>query len=96
MSLHKGDIGTVIQYDTLEDISDGTVFKLKYTKPDGTTTGEWTGSLSGTRIVQYTTASASDLDQAGTWQLQAYVETPSGKWHSDIKTFIVEDNISVA
>ena len=95
MSLHKGDIGTVIQYDTLEDISDGTVFKLKYTKPDDTT-GEWTGSLSGTRIVQYTTASAAILDQAGTWQLQAYIETPSGKWHSDIKTFVVEDIITVA
>ena len=94
MSLHTGDIGTVIQYDTLEDISDGTVFKLKYTKPDDTT-GEWTGSLLGTRIVQYTTADADDLDQAGTWELQAYVETPSGKWHSDIKTFIVEDNITV-
>ena len=95
MSLHKGDIGTVIQYDTLEDISDGTVFKLKYTKPDDVTTGAWTGELSGTRIVQYTTVDADDLDVAGTWKLEPYVETPSGKWHGDIKTFVVEDIITV-
>jgi len=93
--IHKGDIGTPIQYDTHEDISDATVLLLKYTKSDGTTTGQWTGTLSGTRIIEYKTAAAADVDQDGTWEFQGYIETPSGKWHTDKKTFVVEDNITM-
>lgn len=60
-----------ITLDTGIPLTGATVTKIKYQKPDGTK-GEWTASVNGTSL-QYD-ADNDDIDQAGTWQFQSYVE----------------------
>jgi hypothetical protein len=40
----------------------------------------------------YTTI-AGDLDETGTWQVQAVVQLPTGTWSSEIESFKVESNL---
>ena len=70
-----GDVGTVIRLDTDETISTATVLRIYYKKPRNNGTGFWAGSLYSTDTVEYTTVE-DDIDTAGTWELQAYVEMP--------------------
>ena len=86
-----GDIGTLVQYDCGEDITDQTTLEINYKKPDGTT-GTWAATVSGTDIVEYETTSATDLLE-GTTIIQVYIETPAWIGHSEKKTFTIEDNI---
>ncbi len=88
-----GDIGTKIRYNAQESLADKTVLKLKYRKSDGTT-GEWVADVYDTNYAEYETQAAADLDKAGAWSLQIYIETPSWKGHSEIKKFDVKPNIS--
>ena len=76
-----GDVGTVIKLDTGTDLSTATVLKIKVKKPNGTTL-EWTATqdASNPKVMTYT-IQAGDLDQSGTWKLQAYVEFPSWQGH---------------
>jgi uncharacterized phiE125 gp8 family phage protein len=73
---YVGEIGTDIILDCGQDISDATVSDIYYTKPSGKT-GHWTGSVYLTNYVKYTTTAAGDLDEAGVWQLQAKLTSPS-------------------
>jgi hypothetical protein len=91
MGAHVGDIGTPIVFDTGEDLTLATVHKLIYRKPNGTT-GEWEGIIDGTKLMFVTTL-ITDLDQAGTWDVDAYIEIPGWKGHSDIDHFDVSRNI---
>ena len=65
-----GDIGSLIELDTGEDISSGSGAKIKYKKPSGDT-GEWSATIDDTKLT-YTTADG-DLDEAGTWLIQGYL-----------------------
>jgi hypothetical protein len=80
--VYVGDFDTVIAIDVGVDVSSATSLTIKYTKPDGTS-GTWTGAAGGTDNVeiQYQTNSG-DIDQAGEWLLQPYVEdiTGAGGW----------------
>ena len=77
--IFKGDIGTKIILNTNTDLATGSVFKIYYRKPDGTT-GSWTAQKeSDNTSISYTTLSANDLDVVGTWQLQSYVEISGWK-----------------
>ena len=77
--IFKGDIGTKIILNTGSNLSTGTVFKIYYRKPDGTT-GSWTAQKESDDLsISYTTLSASDLDIVGTWALQSYVEISGWK-----------------
>ncbi len=60
------------------DITDATEVLIVAQKPDETEV-EWTGEVSGTTVVRYTTV-ADDLDQEGVWLLQAKVTTLDGVW----------------
>lgn len=72
---HVGDIGTVISFNTKEDLTLATVAALKVEKPSGTQV-TWTGYTADTTKVEYITV-AGDFDEAGTYKLHAYVELPS-------------------
>lgn len=87
----SGDIGTAIRYDCGEDISDQTVLKLKYIKPDGTT-GEWVATVYDNNTAQYITADITDLI-AGEMFIQVYIESPSWIGHSEKKSFTIEGNL---
>ena len=62
------DIGTVILLDTGTALAGASAVAIAYKKPSGKT-GTWTGSVSATTKISYTTVSG-DLDEAGIWLLQ--------------------------
>jgi hypothetical protein len=88
--MHKGDIGTVIILDTGVDLSGAVSSSIKYKKPNGTT-GEWTATTSTTEI-RYTTL-AGDIDQAGDWELQGYVDLGSWEGRSSVVSTTVGEQI---
>lgn len=107
--LRLGDIGTrfeILVYeedeDTKEevpvDVSSATVKDLKFEKPDGATRKvellEVTDGKDG-RLYWDTTV-ITDLDQEGSWIVQAYLEI-DGPWkgHSDQESFTVGRIITV-
>lgn len=90
---HVGDIGTLISLDVGEDISAATVAKLAIKKPSGATE-VWTGSVNATAI-EYTVI-AADLDEAGDWDVQGYVETPAWSGYSTIATMTVGERLGDA
>ena len=82
-----GDVGTLISIDVQQDISTATEVSIKFKKPNGTT-GSWPAYLEGLGAVQYITVQG-DLDQVGTWYLQAYVNMPTWRGHSSILSMTV-------
>ena len=96
----KLDIGTLIKISITDD---GTVINLaaaivktiKLRKPSGVvvekTAGFFTDGTDG--IITYTTI-LSDLDAAGRWTIQAYIEMGTGKWHTDTAVFDVFPNVN--
>ena len=94
MSVQVGDIGAIIRYTTTTDISAATVHKIKYRKPGGIL-GEWPGTIFGTYSVQFITTLVTDLDIAGVWQRQIYIEMPGWKGHSEIKELKILPNMTV-
>ena len=87
--IFKGDIGTKIILNTNTDLATGSVFKIYYRKPDGTT-GSWTAQKeSDNKSISYTTQVVSDLDIAGTWVIQSYVEISGWKGYGVSVNMIV-------
>lgn len=90
--IYKGDVGTVIQLDTLSDISNGTVFGIKVKKPSGVLL-DWIGVLQGTTAIKYITQ-VGDLDEAGVYRLQGYVSMPGWSGSSDITSLQVDNTLT--
>ena len=86
-----GDVGVEIRLDTKQDLSNATVTKILAKKPSGSTV-VWNATKYGTTTkITYTTDS-DDLDEAGDWSLQAYVEwTTSSKHLGETVTMTVTD-----
>lgn len=95
--IRVGDIGTVIKLtmydqDGVVDLSSTTLrsFKIKDAL-NGVTTKSAVFETDGTDgILKYQFVSG-DLDVAGIWSVQAYVEMPSGSWTSGTYEFEVHD-----
>lgn len=98
-SIHKDDVGTAFILTVLDNgvvinlsnsISNSIVFK----KPSKVTLIKNASLVDGgiTGKIRYITQSG-DLNEVGTWSVQAIVQLPSGRWHSDIFTFNVEKNL---
>lgn len=79
MKHYIGEVGTDIILETGKALAGATLLNIKYQKPDGTT-GSWTGTIDTATKVKYT-LSSGDIDQAGVWTFQAYVEVAGGKWY---------------
>jgi len=94
--IYKGVIGAKLIVDVTGDISSGTVFKIYYRKPDGTT-GSWTATKeSNNTSISYTTTLASDLDQVGKWTLQSYSEVGGWKGYGEVTQELeVNENSSI-
>jgi hypothetical protein len=73
---YVGEIGTSIILDCGISIANATKSNIKYKKPDGTE-GSFTGAVYLTNFVKYSTQSAADLDQSGTWTFQADIASPT-------------------
>jgi hypothetical protein len=97
--IHQNDVGTVFEVtikdgSEIVDIHTATVKQIVFQDPNGVKRAK-AASFSTTGAdgkIRYVTL-AGDLDLVGKWALQAYVEMPSGKWHSDISKFVVFTNI---
>ena len=98
MTHFVGNVGTVFRAKVVDqdgkpvDISAASTLTFKWKAPDGTVDSH-TASLStdGTDgLCQYTTTSAADLDQAGTWEWQVFADWGTNEWHSSTKTFDVK------
>ena len=99
--IHVGDVGTIFRLTitkddmTAVDVSLASVKTFYFKKPDGTKltkTAEF--STDGTDGKLVYTAIAGDIDKAGTWQVQAYVEIGTAKYYSTKQTFSVHSNLA--
>lgn len=84
MSMAEKDIGVQFKLNTGVDITAATTANIHYRKPSGAT-GSFTGATSDTTYVTYTTV-ASDIDEDGEWELQAYVVTAAWTLRGTIAT----------
>ena len=96
--VHVGDVGTVFlatikdQDGVVVDVSTAAVRQMRFKKPDGTLLTKTAVLVTdGTNGQVKYTAIVGDIDQAGEWFTDGYVEIGSGKWSSDVETFTVAD-----
>lgn len=97
--IHVNDIGTVfkltVKDDTsVVDLSSNTGLTVILKKPSNAKL-EKSAVLtnSGTDgLIEYTVAEG-DIDESGTWQIQAKVQISDGTFYSDIHTFKVHRNL---
>lgn len=99
--IHVDDVGLPFRItitddcSTVIDLTSFTTFQIIFWKPDGTTVIK-AASVYGdpaNGIIQYTTI-ANDLDQSGTWRIQAYIESATQELYSNIEKFKVYANLS--
>jgi len=84
-----GDIDTRIILETGVDVSAGTTLEIHYVKPSGES-GSWTAlPVAGEETQIYYDTVEGDLDEAGDWQVQAYVELATWEGHGEITTMTV-------
>ena len=97
--IHVGDIGTILRitvYDGTDivDVSNVDSMTIYLQKPTGATLTKtavyYTDGTDG--IIQYVTESG-DLDQAGTWQIQAKIDFGSDVFNTSIEKFKVLRNL---
>lgn len=91
--IHVLDIGTEFRIPITDDgevvdISTATGLTIIFKKPDGTLLSV-TADLytDGTDGIMYYRAVDGDLDQAGIWKIQAFVEISGGSYYSSIGSF---------
>ena len=98
--IHLNDIGTLFKLTikdcsgAIVDISTATSNIIKFKNPSGDTIAK-TGSFftDGTDAISTYTTVDGDLNEIGTWKVQAKVTLPTGTWNSTIETFKVYDNL---
>lgn len=92
-----GDVGTSIggtvkdQDKAIVDVSTAIVKKIRITDPGGVMVEKDAAFITdgSDGQIHYVTVT-DDLDTAGIWYYQGYVELPLGKWFTDIHSFEVE------
>lgn len=89
--LQVGDVGTEVVLDCGFNLSTATVMKIVARTPKGEKK-TWNAVLEGTTKIKYTLASG-DVDSAGTWQLQAYIEMPGWLGHGLPLSLNVSNNL---
>jgi hypothetical protein len=98
--IHYGDIGVnfniTVMNDTVPlDVSNANDIYIIFEKPDGTDMIKnavlITDGTDGN--IRYTTV-AGDLDQIGTWQIQAKVDFGSSVFSTEIQRFKVQRNLT--
>lgn len=99
-NIHLNDVGTEFRVTILDednvavDVSAASTLSLIFKKPSGTSSTK-TATLvnDGTDgLIKYVTESG-DLDEIGTWKIQAYFVSLNGSWKSNFKSFKVHRNL---
>lgn len=97
--VHVGDINTEFRITILDDgiavdVSGATTKTITIKRPDGTSiVGSGSFYTDGTDGIIYYRAVAGDLNQSGTYKIQAYVVIPAGSYYSSIGSFPVKCNL---
>lgn len=87
--VYVGDTGTEIALDCGVDVSSATVRKILVKKPGATSAIEWAAVADGTNGIKRV-AVVGDLDVAGTYYLQAYIEMPGWSGRGEMATLEVK------
>lgn len=98
--IHVNDIGTVFEVTVMDganvlDISSASSLRILLRKPGGNVVLDKAAVLSGDGTdgkMRYVSV-ADDLDIAGKWKIQGFVQNPAGSWHTDVDSFRVYRNI---
>jgi hypothetical protein len=93
MAVFIGDFGTrikIVGQDEM-DLSGAVSSQIKFVKPSGAS-GAWPGTIVNNAVTYFT--NNDDLDEAGTWQIQAFVDLGSWSGHSTVQTMKVKEPIS--
>lgn len=87
------DIGTNVRVDTGIPLTGATTLLIKVKKPSGATE-DWEADQDGTttRIIHVT--EAGDLDEIGSYLLQAYVVNAVGSWRGDVVVYEILDEFT--
>jgi hypothetical protein len=99
--VHVGDVGTVFrlevrdQDDAIVDVSGATTMNITFKKPSGTTAVKTAvHATDGTDgLIQYITVSG-DIDEAGVWQYQGFIDLPAWEGHTLPVAFPVRRNLA--
>jgi hypothetical protein len=91
MSVFKTQSLITLRLATGIDLSSATTTRILYKKPLGTK-GYFSASVDG-QTLEYEIQD-SDIDQAGIWEFQSYIEVGGRKGFGDIAKQHFEDNIS--
>lgn len=97
--IHKGDIGTkfiitLMDDEVIEDISSATTKQIIFQKHSNTDIiKDAIFETDGTDGKIYYISIDGDLDETGTWTIQAKITMPSGAWSSSTSTFTVHSNL---
>lgn len=89
----KGDVGTLIILDCVQNIADASLRKIKVVRPDKTTT-EWPALPEGTTKIKYTIME-NDFNMAGRYMIQAYIEASGWKGRGEWTYIDVQDTKNV-
>lgn len=97
-TLYAGDTGTILRAEladqdgTALDVSAATTKVLLFKRPDGVVLRKAAAfSTDGTDGKIQCTFAEGELRPAGEWAWQAYVELPTGAWHSTVAGFTVAE-----
>ena len=82
-----GEVGKRFEVDTEYPIPSGATVSLIVKKPSGTKI-EWAGSIESNTYIVYET-NIGDLNEAGTWQLQAKIQ-----WNDGVKDNVLYGEIT--
>lgn len=86
--VYIGDIGTQISLNIGEDISTSIIRRIYYLKNNGKE-GYWNATLDADNQTLSYITKAKDLNNAGTWKLQGYVEMEGWSGLSETVTLVV-------
>jgi hypothetical protein len=87
----KGQGLLTLSLDTGLSLASASNLKILYTKPDGTKSS-WVATANGTKVEK--NLSNTDIDQAGTWQLQSYIEISGEKGYGVIESIEFKNSLS--
>jgi len=85
-NIYVGDVGVLVKVDVGQDISSSSIHTINVVYPDGTI-ANWSASING-NFLEYITV-AGDLDIAGRYKIQAYIEMGVYKGYGDTDILII-------
>ena len=90
MAIYKNQDLLTLTLETGVTVSGASSALVLYKKPSGTT-GSWTGTTSGTKVLY--DVQPGDLDESGVWKIQPKVIIAGEIGYGEIKPLVVEETL---